>query len=84
VLATNALYVLRSDAGVSYCVLCWAAAAHVAPEGMNELVTLARSFIDADDPKAQEKGKCGRCGTLGLVVTATDRRPARTRKRRNS
>lgn len=72
--AVYAIQALRSDPGERYCVSCWAAAATVRPDRLEQLRAFAQSFIDSEDPKAEESGACSQCGRVGLVVSARERR----------
>jgi hypothetical protein len=73
-LPAAALAVLRSHPEVWFCVSCLASAGNMVPRDCEPLASFARSFVDGDDPKADEHGECDRCRAVGLVVRAQDRR----------
>jgi hypothetical protein len=82
-LPTATLESLRSHPKVWFCVPCLALIGSLLEPDFEALATLVRSCIDADDPKAEEHGTCGRCRAVGLVVSAQDRRH-RTHRVRNA
>lgn len=50
----RALQQLRSDPGATYCIPCWATAATIGSDGLEQLRAFALRVIDCDDPKAEE------------------------------